>query len=95
MKKAANKNGDPDMLKECDSSKGVRGKYAQRYAAGSNVVALPPDLAEAFPKSKAVTDALRGLVSLARQTATVTDRKAADQTLNRQLALKPRFAAGA
>ncbi len=70
MKKASNKKGDPDMLKEYDFSEGIRGKYAQRYAEGSNVVVLPPDLAEAFPSSEAVTNALCGLVSLARKTAT-------------------------
>lgn len=31
------------MLEECDFSGGVRGKYAERYAAGHRVVALPPD----------------------------------------------------
>lgn len=69
MKKASNKNADPDMLEEYDFSKGVRGKYAQRYAEGSNVVVLPPDLAEAFPTPEAVHNALRGLVSLAQKTA--------------------------
>ena len=55
------------MLKEYDFSKGVRGKYAQRYAEGTNVVVLPPDLAEAFPTAEAVHEALRGLVSLAEK----------------------------
>ena len=70
MKKASNKKSDRDMLKEYDFSKGIRGKYAQRYAEGSNVVVLPPDLAQAFPTSEAVTEALRGLVSLAQKAAT-------------------------
>ncbi len=70
MKKASNKKSDRDMLKEYDFSKGAGGKYAQRYAEGSNVVVLPPDLAQAFPTSEAVTDALRGLVSLAQKAAT-------------------------
>lgn len=67
MKKAANETSDPEMLDEYDFGKGVRGKYAQRYAHGSNVVVLPPDLAQAFPTAEAVHRALRGLVSLARQ----------------------------
>ena len=70
MKKASNKKSDRDMLKEYDFSKGVRGKYARAFAEGSNVVVLPPDLAQAFPTSEAVTDALRGLVSLAQKAAT-------------------------
>ena len=56
-----------EMLDEYDFSKGVRGKYAGRYAAGSNIVVLSPDVAEAFPNSKAVNDALRALVTIARQ----------------------------
>lgn len=70
MKKTSSKKGDRDMLKEYDFGQGVRGKYAQRYAEGSNVVVLPPDLAQAFPTAEAVHDALRGLVSLAQKAAT-------------------------
>lgn len=33
-----------DMLEEYDFSAGERGKYASRYAAGSNVVVLDPDI---------------------------------------------------
>lgn len=68
MKKRTTKRSDPDMLDEYDFSKGVRGKYAERYAQGSNVVVLPPDLAQAFPNAEAVHEALRGLVSLAEKT---------------------------
>ena len=39
MKKARRERQE-DMLPEYDFSKGVRGKYAKRYAAGSNVVVL-------------------------------------------------------
>jgi len=35
---------------------GVRGKYAQRYRAGTNLVLLEPDVAEAFPSEAAVRD---------------------------------------
>ena len=38
---------------------GERGKYAQRYKEGSNVVILEPDVAAAFPTSEAVNEALR------------------------------------
>jgi hypothetical protein len=67
MKKAAKAKGDPDMLAEYDFSQGVRGKYAQRYAEGTNVVVLAPDVAEFFPDSEAVNAALRGLVEIARR----------------------------
>ena len=67
MKQAATAEPDPDMLDEYDFSKGVRGKYAQRYAAGSNIVVLSPDLAEVFPDSESVDEALRALVKVARK----------------------------
>jgi hypothetical protein len=50
---------DPDMLDEYDFSGGVRGKYAERYASGTNVVLLDPDVAAAFPNERAVNEALR------------------------------------
>ena len=43
---------------------GVRGKYAKRYRAGSNLVLLDPDLAEAFPTEAAVNDALRAVLKM-------------------------------
>lgn len=42
-----------DLLKHA-----VRGKYAARYKAGTNLVLLAPDVAEAFPDEHAVNDAL-------------------------------------
>ena len=58
MKKASKHE---DMLPEYDFSKGVRGKYAKRYHQGSNVIVLDPDVAERFPNSEAVNQALRSL----------------------------------
>ena len=57
-----------DMLPEYDFSKGIRGKYAGRYHQETNVVVLDPDVAERFPNSEAVNQALRSL-------ARVLDRK--------------------
>ena len=68
MNKAPAQPEDDEMLEEYDFSNGVRGKYAQRYAAGTNVIILDPDLVELFPNSEAVNEALRLLVRLARQT---------------------------
>jgi hypothetical protein len=42
------REGRPDILPEYAFSKGVRGKYAKRYAEGSNVVVLSPDVARYF-----------------------------------------------
>jgi hypothetical protein len=55
MKKARRERQE-DMLPEYDFSKGVRGKYAKRYAEGSNVVVLSPDMAKVFPTSESVND---------------------------------------
>ena len=59
MKKASNS----DMRDEYDFSKGVRGKYAERFKGGTNLVLLDPDVAKAFPNAKSVNDALRRLIS--------------------------------
>jgi hypothetical protein len=67
MKKVDKAKRDPDMLAEYDFSQGVRGKYAQRYSEGTNLVALSPDVAEFFPDSEAVNTALRALIEIARK----------------------------
>ena len=54
------------MLPEYDFSKGVRGKYATRFASGTNVVVLAPEVAEVFPDSESVNEALRALVKITR-----------------------------
>jgi len=60
-------NNDPDMLEEYDFSKGVRGKYARRYAEGTNVVLIDPDVAEFFPDHETVNDALRTLIRIIKK----------------------------
>jgi hypothetical protein len=50
------------MRREYDFSGGVIGKYAERYAETTKVVSLDPDVANAFPDSKSVNEALRTLV---------------------------------
>lgn len=54
---------DDEMLSEYDLRGGIRGKYADRYERGTNIVVLDPDVAERFPTSEAVNDALRRLVA--------------------------------
>ncbi|HNU06747.1 MAG TPA: hypothetical protein PKO33_03205 [Pyrinomonadaceae bacterium] len=59
-----------EMRSEYDFSqlKGrVRAKYVERYRAGSNLVLLESDVQEAFPDAKAVNDALRMLIEVARR----------------------------
>jgi len=65
MKEEVEVERDPDMLDDYDFSQGVRGKYVQRFAQGSNVVVLSPDIAAIFPDSESVNNALRMLVEIA------------------------------
>src|SRR5437867_3077449 len=65
MKKVRKKNNE--MLREYDFSQGVRGKYAQRYARGSNVVVLEADIAKVFPNAEAVNSSLRSLAEIIRR----------------------------
>ncbi len=56
-----------DLLPEYDFSQGVRGKYAQRYREGTNLVKLDPDVAAVFPDARSVNEALRLLARLIRE----------------------------
>ncbi len=47
----------------------VRGKYVERYRAGTNLVLLEPDVAAAFPDAKTVNEALRLLIKVAENQA--------------------------
>lgn len=63
MKRAKPKTDE--MLDEYNFSKGVRGKYATRYASGTNVVVLDPDVAQLYPDSASVNRALRAIAEVA------------------------------
>lgn len=65
MKKAPEKKDE--MQAEYDFSRGVRGKYARRYAQGANVVVLDPDVARMFPSAESVNRSLRALADIIRQ----------------------------
>jgi len=67
MKKTSGSVKKP-AVPDYDFSSGVRGKYAVRYAEGTNVVVLSPDVAEIFPDSQAVNEALRTLVRISGKT---------------------------
>ena len=51
-----------EMRPEYDFSDGVRGKYADRFSGDCVMVQLDPDVAAAFPDSKAVNETLRALI---------------------------------
>ena len=58
----------PEILDEYDFSKGVRGKYAQAYHEGVNIVKIDEDVTKVFPDSKSVNEALRTLMRLLDKT---------------------------
>lgn len=61
---------EDELLAEYDFSKmkaGVKGKYVERYRAGTNLVLLDPDIAQAFPNDAAVNEALRMLIEIAQR----------------------------
>jgi len=67
MKKRRRSPKPNPMLPEYDFSGGVRGKYANRFAEGTIMVVLDPDVAELFPDPKSVNNALRALGQIIRE----------------------------
>jgi hypothetical protein len=67
MKTSKDKTND-DLRPEYDLGRllkgGVRGKYAKRYHAATNLVLLDPDVRKAFRSGRAVNDALRLVIEL-------------------------------
>ena len=58
---------EDDILPEYDFSRARPNPYAARYAAGSNVVVLDPDVAAVFPTEASVNEALRALAGIIQQ----------------------------
>jgi hypothetical protein len=58
---------DPEMLEEYDFSKGIRGKYVQKYSEGTNVVVIDPDVSKFFPDHDSVNQALRSLAEIIKR----------------------------
>ena len=50
---------DTELLEEYDFSKAEVGRYAKRYAEGTNVVVLDPDVAAVFKTAESVNQVLR------------------------------------
>ncbi len=70
MKKEFENEMEDELRPEYDFSQmkgGVRGKYAKRYSAGTNLVLLDPDVTQAFPNDEAVNQALRMLIQIAER----------------------------
>ncbi len=65
MKKKKVKTVEDDLRPEYDLAKlkgGVRGKYLERFGAGTNLALLAPDVRAAFPTDEAVNQALRSVL---------------------------------
>ena len=64
------KNNRNDIRREYDFASmksGMRGKYAVRYRAGTNLVLLDPEVAQAFPTDAAVNQTLRAVMDMANE----------------------------
>lgn len=73
MKKATKRSGHKrstrkgeisDVRPEYDFVGGIRGKYARRYADGTNLILLDPELAAEFPDSRSVSRALKAYLKI-------------------------------
>ena len=67
--KKTNPIGADDMRAEYDFASmkgGVRGKYAGRARAGTNIVLIEPEVTDAFPAEQAVNEALKGVLNTTR-----------------------------
>ena len=60
-----------EPIVEYDFSKGVRGKYVERYRAARVTVQLDPDVAQEFPDSSSANEGLRALLRLRRGESTI------------------------
>lgn len=65
--KAVREPHDDEMLPEYDFSNARKNPYAARYAEGTNLVLIEPDVAKDFPDSASVNDALRALSAIIRR----------------------------
>jgi hypothetical protein len=63
MKKTSKPTPRRGMRAEYDFTGGVRGKYAARFRAGTNIVVLDPDVAAVFESPEQVNRALRALLA--------------------------------
>jgi hypothetical protein len=69
-KKAEKRKQRDELRREYDLAKlrdGIRGRYADRYKADTNIVLISPDVAEHFPDERSVNSALRRLIRAAKK----------------------------
>ena len=66
MKRGAKKRDIRDAGSAYDFRGGERGKYALRFAEGTNLVRLAPDVSKVFPTEESVNAALRACAEIVR-----------------------------
>jgi len=91
MSQASKSTSADEMRPEYDIRGGVRGKYYERYRAGTNVVLLERDVAEVFRDSESVNRALRLLVNVAQASASPEESRALTRRSTRP---RPRAGSG-
>ncbi len=75
MSRVRKMGSENEMRPEYDIRGGVRGKYYERYRAGTNVVLLEQDVAAVFRDSESVNRVLRLLVDLAQASTSSKHRQ--------------------
>jgi hypothetical protein len=71
------RSGKDTMRAEYDFTGGVRGKHAARFAAGSNIVLLEPDVYAVFRTSEEVNETLRAVAGILQRRKQRSSRKTA------------------
>lgn len=70
MKQKSKNEMQDDLRREYDLAAllkdGVKGKYANKYSEGTNLVLLAPDVAKFFSDEVAVNEALRLVIQLSK-----------------------------
>lgn len=70
------RNSDRDTMRpEYDFSTAVRGVTAARYALGTNIAVIDPDVLDVFPDTAAVNQTLRALAPVLRQQRRATGKR--------------------
>lgn len=65
MKKVSRRKSDGELRAEYDFSGGIRGKHAKRYAEGTNIIRLDPQVSEFFHNDeRSVNQFLRSVIQV-------------------------------
>jgi hypothetical protein len=82
MKKDDVASNDDELRAEYDLSTlrgAVRGKYLERYRAGTNLVLLAPDVRAAFPTDESVDRALRSVMTTGQENAPHSEPRSVEE----------------